>query len=431
MSFGVDDQPTLQTDDDLFVLDLLTVLDLPDGSILARNKRNGRQMVLPLDVYSAIAQCSSFRSQEGHANELVRRNPSASGRQSEIHSLLQSIRQGGLTLPAAEVCDRLASSVKAESVDDKPVVVIITCDRPDALQRLLQSLLANSDQERMQSCYVIDDSRDAENRTRNRNIAREFTSKLSVGVRYLGEDEASGIMAALIERLPHHEKMIRFLIDRQRWASFWTAGIARNISQLVSVGCPVIILDDDVLFEVFDPPFTDPGVEFSTREREIQLFRDRKEWQGMQATRNPDLIGRHMQCLGLSLPDALSVLGIEKLDPQALAHAGAAMANRLQRSSRVLITQCGSFGDPGTGTNRWLATMNPTSRERLLGSPGLLEHALNERNCWMGRTRPVFEASANISQATGLDNRGYLPPYFPIDRGQDRLFGYMVEFIFA
>jgi len=35
-----------------------------------------------------------------------------------------------------------------------------------------------------------------------------------------------------------------------------------------------------------------------------------------------------------------------------------------------------------------------------------------------------------MSQITGLDNRQLLPPYFPILRGQDRLFGRMLDFVF-
>jgi hypothetical protein len=35
-----------------------------------------------------------------------------------------------------------------------------------------------------------------------------------------------------------------------------------------------------------------------------------------------------------------------------------------------------------------------------------------------------------MSQITGFDNRSMLPPYLPIMRGQDRLFGNMLDFIF-
>jgi hypothetical protein len=43
--------------------------------------------------------------------------------------------------------------------------------------------------------------------------------------------------------------------------------------------------------------------------------------------------------------------------------------------------------------------------------------------------RPTFAPNANFSQITGFDNRGFLPPYFPFGRGQDRVFGETVRYL--
>jgi len=101
----------------------------------------------------------------------------------------------------------------------------------------------------------------------------------------------------------------------------------------------------------------------------------------------------------------------------------------LARRSRVLITECGALGDPGTGNTRWLANMPPASRERLATTPGGLRLALEQRCCWLGRDRPTFRPQSRISQVTGYDNRSLLPPYFPIMRGEDRLFGQMTRYV--
>jgi hypothetical protein len=47
----------------------------------------------------------------------------------------------------------------------------------------------------------------------------------------------------------------------------------------------------------------------------------------------------------------------------------------------------------------------------------------------LGRSRPGFRKLAVISQITGLDNSALLPPYFPVFRGEDYLFGAMVEYL--
>jgi len=87
------------------------------------------------------------------------------------------------------------------------------------------------------------------------------------------------------------------------------------------------------------------------------------------------------------------------------------------------------MGDPGTPGTDWIYTVDPASSQRMLAAPGGLEGALTNRHYWMGQPRPQFTKMAVISQVTGLDNSQLLPPYFPVFRGEDYLFGAMVEYL--
>jgi hypothetical protein len=74
--------------------------------------------------------------------------------------------------------------------------------------------------------------------------------------------------------------------------------------------------------------------------------------------------------------------------------------------------------------------MNRASLKKMLASQKKTSDALSTRKVWSGRSHPHFSPHSNMSQVTGLDNRQLLPPYIPIARGEDRLFGQMVDFIF-
>ncbi len=67
---------------------------------------------------------------------------------------------------------------------------------------------------------------------------------------------------------------------------------------------------------------------------------------------------------------------------------------------------------------------------QMLASERTTTNALTKRMVWSGRNQPHFAPRPNMSQITGFDNRQMLPPYLPIDRGEDRLFGYLLDFIF-
>ncbi len=142
-----------------------------------------------------------------------------------------------------------------------------------------------------------------------------------------------------------------------------------------------------------------------------------------------DPLTGHAQCLGLPMAQALQKLGIDDLREHHLQDANAAYLSHWSGDSPILVTQSGTLGDPGSPGNRWIYTIDPASTQRLLASPGGLDSALVNRHYWIGQPRPQFTKMAVISQVTGLDNSHLLPPYFPVFRGEDYLFGAMVEYL--
>jgi len=415
---------------ELFAMDQWNEFRLPGGQVLARNPNTGKEMVLPQEVVTAMSYCREFRSLAEHVDVLMEDLDGDPARAAAIESVVKSIRDGGLTVSARDICRELAPVEAAEPIGEKPVVVVLTCERPQALERLLGSMLANCDLAAVDCCFVVDDSRSPESGARNREITDKADQSASTRIRYFGAAQSRELMDGLIARMPRHEEAIRFLIDRQRWKDYPSYGVARNFSHLLSVGRPVIVFDDDTICEVCEAPVQEAGVEISSRQREARFYADNEEWRELRDAEQHDPVARHMQCLGLTLPQALSVLGIPGLAQSDLRLAPYDFARRLDRDSPVLITECGALGDPGTGNNCWMAQLTGDSRDLLLGIEGRLQLALEQRCCWMGRARPLFSPEGNISQVTGFDNRRFLPPYFPITRGEDQLFGYITRHIY-
>jgi hypothetical protein len=190
------------------------------------------------------------------------------------------------------------------------------------------------------------------------------------------------------------------------------------------------MIDDDTICDVYDPPRKKHDITFSVSPREKEFFGSEQEWAYLHQSINPDPIGRHMQCLGLTFSEALTVLGQNHLKPAGFANATALQLSELQADSEILVTECGSLGCPGTSNNTWLPNMAPDSLKQMLESVEKTSHALSSRKVWTGRRQPHFTPRSNMSQITGFDNRRMLPPYLPFTRGEDRLFGNMLDFVF-
>jgi len=417
---------------DWVAFDLCKAYPVPGGNLLLHNTRNGKRAMVKSEVYASLLRCSQFKTLDQHAAHIIELNPGMQGQQTDIRNVLESMLDSGMMISAKEISDKLKrkDDTKVQSEATSPVVAIITWERPEALQRLLNSIVANCETGNFQCLYVIDDSRKTENINKNKLLVDKFSSEIDAPLHYYGQDEQQALLGGLANRLPEHENAIRFLADQSRWRDQWTSGLARNLALLLSCGHRLVMMDDDTICDVFNPRQPKPDIAFSDEPREADFFETTEDWAPRHQPLNADPVSRHMQCLGLSFSEALGVLGQNHLKPAGFAGATASLTSELQPDSPVLVTECGSLGCPGTGTNTWLPEMAPDSLKRMLASSKTTKNALATRMVWSGRNQPHFAPRSNMSQITGFDNRQLLPPYLPISRGEDRLFGYMLDFIF-
>jgi len=418
---------------DLVTFDLCKAYPVPGGNLLLHNTRTGKRAMVMPDVYAALLRCQQFRTLDQHIAHIIESNPDMQGQEADMRSVLLSMLDNGIMRSAKKTCDELKRPDELAAEDkhrDKPVVVIITWERPEALERLLKSIHTNCNADGFHQLYVVDDSRKPENIIKNRELTAKFAIDTKSSIQYFGQAQQQSLLENLSRQLPQHEEAIRFLADQSRWSEQWTSGLARNLALLLSCGRRLVMLDDDTICDVIDPGQLKSDITFSDSPREADFFRNEQEWISQRIRLNPDPVDRHMQCLGMTFSESLNTLGQGNLKAAGFKQANALLVSDLHPDSPVLMTECGSFGCPGTSTNTWLPDMAQVSIERMLASPQKTANALNTRMVWTGRSQPHFSPRPNMSQITGFDNRQVLPPYFPIFRGEDRLFGYLLNFIF-
>ena len=418
---------------DRVAFDLCKAYPLPDRTVLLHNTRSGKRAMVMPEVYASLLSCSRFQTLDQHVSNIIERNPGMQGQQDDIRNVLQGMLNSGMMVSAKKTCNRLTRKPESpadEKQTDSPVVAIITWERPKALERLLKSIAANCNIEKLHRLYVIDDSRKPENIIQNRELVSRFATEAKIALQYFGQHEQQSFLDELTKNLPEHENAIRFLADQSRWRDHWTSGLARNLALLLSCGRRLVMMDDDSVCDVYTPGQPKPDISFSDDAREADFFASEEGWAARHQELNPDPVDRHMQCLGLSFSEALDVLGQNHLKPASLTNATALQTSELHPDSPILMTECGSLGCPGTDRNTWLPDMAPDSLKRMLISEQKTNNALNSRLVWSGRSHPHFAPRPNMSQITGFDNRQMLPPYLPIERGEDRLFGNMLDFVF-
>lgn len=414
-----------ETAKDLIAFDDCLEYPLPNQQMLLQSRRNGKRVAVTYDVLHALHQCSKFRTFDEHVAHLANAIPELSGQTDDIRQVLSTINKAGLMASAKEFVRQLQPAVESLPAQPSPVYCVLTCDRPEALSRLLVSMTDNHDFDAAARYFVVDDSRQEENRQRNRQIAEGHA------LTYFGEKEQAQFIARLKAALPHHATGIDFLLGRAADSDRPSYGRTRNFALLLGIDARVVLSDDDILFNRCRPDRTSDQVALTSRPRQAQFWSE-PEWRSMRDDEAPDpTTGAFTSALGRTLPQALAGLGDRVLAADAVRDLLPYQLPVVTPASQVLVTACGYLGDPGTASNDWIYQLPAESREQLLHSEADYRHFSSARNAWLGSPGYHFVNHFSlISGITGLDNQTLLPPYFPLYRNEDFLFGAMTHFMY-
>ena len=151
------------------------------------------------------------------------------------------------------------------------------------------------------------------------------------------------------------------------------------------------------------------------------FFRDRERLLKSVALEIPDIISEHEGLLGRRVSECLP----KSNDEIDMAGIDSSFAHFL-KSGRGYIraTKAGVCGDSGVGSPGMALLLRGQARERIMDSEARYRTALMTRTVLRTvESTTISEGSFFMMSHVGLDNRGLLPPFFPMLRNEDGIFG--------
>lgn len=403
---------------------------------LIYSKLHGTSHLLGSHHILLLDHCRSFQTLDQHAHEWLRvYAPDANTQDSSLvgsiyeqlsqlvkagllvseHDLLAQVTQGGDNSAAANVIACLG---------------IVTRNRPDSWQRCLRSFIDNSKRhDRSNAFVVVDDSDNALDREEARQLLRSFSASDKVRVAYAGREEKQAFADRLVASgdLP---------IDIVNFALFDTEGCGcsiganRNALLLHTIGDTVLSADDDMVCQVAAAPKSETSLSFDSNWELMRFwfFSDREHALQSTSFENCDVLAIHEQLLGKSLrecvatfTDAAIGLNFERINAGPLR-------DLRENRGRVLATFTGVVGDSGMDTPLTYLVLGRDSHERLVRFEAEYQSAFASREVLRAVKRPLVSGHAWCAAAAwGYDNRALLPPFMPVGRGEDDVWGFTAQ----
>jgi hypothetical protein len=167
----------------------------------------------------------------------------------------------------------------------------------------------------------------------------------------------------------------------------------------------MLAVDDDTLCRIAPAPECEAAPTFFSGydPSELWYFPDRARAIQSVSFADVDVLSRHELLLGSPV---------------------ASLGGPTETSGSVATTLNGLLGDSGMASPRYYLTLTGASRDRLVASQQDYRSALESREILRSVRQPTITAGPFcMTTFLGLDNRLLLPPFFPVQRNSDGIFG--------
>lgn len=380
--------------------------------------------VLSVELAHALETLRTFATIEVHAARAaaILRSPELAAK---ARTLLNELASSSALVSDRDVVRALR---EGDARSDVPcnigTLVVPTRDRLEELGRSLDSFAGHASRAgRRMRVVVADDSSDPSTSLACRELLGRVSARHGAMAVYAGVEEKERHAARLASESGVALPVVRFGLLGDAVCGL-TTGANRNAGLLATIDEPALWFDDDVEAQCAAPPRRIEGIAFGAdgEPSDMRFFADRAAVLANVVREEHDLVGLHERWLGRTLPGAVSVAG----EPIDLKHMTPEMLRDvLACRGRVVMTVTGVFGDGGMGTSTpLLVALGEHTRAELAASQAVYDGALSSRELLRAAPRPTIgHAYPFIATSFALDSRGGVPPFLPVMRNQDGVFG--------
>jgi hypothetical protein len=383
---------------------------------------------LPTAAARLVQGCRTFATLEEHAAGLGRElglGPQYAG---WVRQQLAALARAGFLVSPHDLAEACRRSLPQEPLPRIASVGIPTRDRPALLERCLSGYIESGLRHgRTHDCIVIDDSQAPDVRAANRLLLQSLRRRYGVQLCYAGQAEKARFAEALVRRTGLPADVVEFgLLGGENCPV--TTGSSRNALLLHAAGDLLLQVDDDSVCRQVPAPEWQPGLALSSQLDPTAFWFFGKE-EALPEGADADFLAAHEDLLG---KDPSAWVGGAACADLNCDQANASFFRKLLAApGRILVTAAGVLGDSGLGSPLYLLSLEGGSRQRLVRCERDYRHALARGRLLRAAPRAtVCEGAFCMAVNLGLDHRRLLPPFMPVQRNQDGIFGSLLRACF-
>jgi len=390
-------------------------LPLSKEELVFMNKENGENHVMTHQVLTALSVCQEFKPLDQHIETINQYLPELTNQIAAIQQVTQYLINNKLLIEDKEWKKGL-SKVSQQSSIQSSGIVIRTCDRPDQLKRLLQSLVKY--QEKYSTDFhvqIYDDSTTEKLEKELESICKEFNK--AVNITFYGRSWQAQFIKMLKNEFANHHKVIDWLLLEK--VNVFTGGRVWNFALLNNAGKKFLFFDDDFIFEPRIINQESKLLDLNDRpDLRVGFSLSLSDIRETSQTYDKDVLTDMLNTCGQTLGNWLSTCDIEI---SSLETINLLNLQRINSDSIIKSTGNGTWGSPRSNSNYWLYFLDGNEKQEFWESREVYLDNIEASNL-MHYTKNYEVLALTKFSPSAIDNSTMLPFSFPTNRVEDHFF---------
>jgi hypothetical protein len=401
------------------------VLRFPIGNQaeLLYSKDRKSTKILPAQVAEYLARCRTFQTIENHAQILLKELSLGEMSLESLKSQLKELVNDGFLISTRDLikkCEGLQNP--HNTLTSISAICFPTRNRVKSLQRSITSFIQNTQKYGRKVDFIVaDDSENPDIRRQYKEMLKSLRTQFGVRIFYAGLEEKERFAHRLIsQNLP--PDVVNFALFDMEKTGF-SPGANRNALLFETAGHPILMTDDDTVCRLSNAPGSGKTLTFLSGQdpTEYCFYPDTATMLKSVPFVDKDILSIHEQMLGKELWDCIPEFGphvnFDRSSPSFLRKI-------LPSNGKILAAKTGIIGDLGSGSPSALLSLEGESRRRFLRSESEYREAIASRLVLRKASFPIItDGSFCMTTSISLDHRAFLPPFMPIHRNSDGIFG--------
>jgi hypothetical protein len=408
----------------------LSRFSLGDGSALVYSPESRAYETVPNFSVRMLDACKTFAPLEEHAVHICQAFGLGLVELPNVRNQLRGLAEAGLLTSHGSLLQSCMRNATPED-DSKSTISslgIPTRNRPDSLRRCLESYAQCAhDFDRTITFVVVDESNQEETRQTNMQTLAEVKRQFGAECYYIGPREKQELAELIAQEGNLPAEVVNFALLNVENCPVST-GTSRNALLLSTIGDLTVQVDDDTQCRLAPGRVLEDGVTLTSVSDATRFwtFAQGDDESLCDRVERKDFFAVHEQLLGKLVGNCLKSHSGKDVKMDA---AKSSFFRKLdQPNARVLSTFLGTYGDSGLGHFFNFMVLEGESRKWLLSSESNYRYAICTRKAMRAVTNPtITEGTLCMAMNLGLDNRELLPPFTPVQRNQDGVFGKLMR----